>query len=198
MQQRGSKDCLPVAECLASLSSSVRSLNLGPRPQSPLLYFTRRALRLGIHLESLSGSGLQVLGFSPPWYCRASRILGGPCSWHRVGLVRTPRDPGPSAHRQTVPCPGAHSQSRVFETLWEICQLTHHTLWSSPGARDRLALLGVTVRDDMVCGLGHGKSLARCLSCPAFSRKPLELDSDSWHAGKGSLPPHPTPSQVLG
>lgn len=116
MQQRGSKGCPPVAGCSASLSTSLLSLNLGRRSQGPQLYSTRRALRLGIHLESLSGSGLQVPGSSLHGI-RASRILGVPASGTALAWGRTPRDPGPSAHRQTVPCPGAHSQRRVCRTL---------------------------------------------------------------------------------
>lgn len=49
------------------------------------------------------------------------------------------------------------------------------------------------MRDDMLCG---PKSLARCLSCPAFSRKPLELHSDSWHAGKEGFLTPPTPTSA--
>ncbi|CAG13430.1 unnamed protein product, partial [Tetraodon nigroviridis] len=37
--------------------------------------------------------------------------------------------------------------------LWGIFSLSHYTLWSITGPRDKKALLGMTLRDGIICGL---------------------------------------------
>lgn len=113
IQQRGSKGCPPVAGCSASLSSSVLSLNLGPRSQGPQLY------QEGPEVRDSPGESLRFRTPSPSLFpFMVSEPQGSLGSlllvqhWLGVGHLGTQ---GPQL--TNIPCPGAHSQRRVFRTL---------------------------------------------------------------------------------
>lgn len=128
MQQRGSKGCPPVAGCSASLSSSVLSLNLGPRSQGPQLY------QEGPEVRDSPGESLRFRIPSPRLFpFMVSEPQGSLGSlllvqhWLGVGHLGT-QGPQLTDRQYHVQAPThREGSSKPYETLWEICRLAHHT-----------------------------------------------------------------------